>query len=64
MELGLRALVAAGASRVATIQQWDGYTFVPRYGSHGVLENSAEFEAYLAAVRREGMLQTPWLKEP
>ncbi|CAL8466534.1 g6070 [Coccomyxa elongata] len=55
MELGLRALVAAGAQSVMTLHSSCYFTFEPRRDQEGTLENSAAFEDYLQSVHTEGV---------
>lgn len=59
MELGLRALVAAGAQSVMTLHSCRYFTFEPRYDQQGTLQNSAAFEKYLQSVRTEGDASQP-----
>ncbi len=54
MELGLRALVAAGAQSVMTLHSSHYFTFEPRRDQEGTLQNSGAFEEYLQSVRIEG----------
>lgn len=54
MELGLRAMVAAGAESVMTLHSCRSVEFRPSRDAAGGLLNAAEFEAYLAGVHAEG----------
>jgi hypothetical protein len=54
MELGLRALVAAGAQSVMTLHSCRYFAFTPEIGADGKLANAAAFEEYLQSVRTEG----------
>lgn len=58
MELGLRVLVAAGATRVRTLQSGAHAVFDIARAPDGSLTDPAAFEAFLAAVRAEGVHQT------
>ncbi len=54
LELGLRALVAAGATRVRTLQQGAQAVHDLARAPDGALADPAAFEAYLAGVRKFG----------
>jgi len=54
MELGLRALVAAGAKSVMTLHSSRYFSFQPLLDAQGTLMNAASFEAFLSSVRSEG----------
>jgi hypothetical protein len=54
MELGLRALVAAGAESVMTLHACRQVAFRPRRGAGGGLSNEKEFEQFLSGVHAEG----------
>ena len=54
MELGLRALVAAGAQSVMTLHSCRYFIFTPETDANGTLKNSEALEEYLQSVRTEG----------
>ncbi len=54
MELGLRALVAAGAQSVMTLHSCRYFSFTPETEANGTLKNSEALEEYLRSVRTEG----------
>lgn len=54
MELGLRALVAAGAKSVMTLHCSRYFSFQPLLDAQGTLTNAAAFEEFLSSVRSEG----------
>ena len=55
MELGLRAMVAAGAQSVMTLHSSRFVEFRSARDAAGQLLNTAEFEAFLAGVHAEGV---------
>lgn len=63
MELGLRALVAAGAQSVMTLHSCRYFTFTPEIGTDGKLANATAFEEYLQSVRTEGTHMLVCLRE-
>ena len=55
MELGLRALVAAGAESVMTLHACRQTEFLPQRGAGGELSNVKEFERFLNSVHAGGV---------
>ena len=56
MELGLRAMAAAGAESVMTLDACRQMEFRPQRNAAGKLTNVKELEAYLANMHAEGAL--------